>query len=233
MAYRETERTRAVRDERRAVLLTEASGLVAAGGFAAATVKAIAERSGMSVGSVYSYFDGRDELLAAVFRAGADRELDAVRVAVAAADGAAARLATLVRTFARRAVRGRRMAWSLLFEPVDGGIDAERLRYRARYHEVLHDILREGIATGVFPDQDVTVTASALNGAISEALLGRLSPDHTVTRLDESDDDLAIEAILRFCFLGVGFLGVGFLGVGRRDASVPSRVPARTVSDER
>lgn len=203
MAYRETERTRAARDERRAALLTEAGVLVATGGFGAATVKAIATRSGMSVGSVYSHFDGRSELLAAVFRLGADRELAAVRTAVAEADGAAAQLAALVRTFAHRAVRGRRMAWSLLFEPVDPAVDAERLRYRARYHDLLHAILRAGIETGEFPDQDVPITASALNGAISEALLGRLNPDPATA--PSGTDERAIEAIVRFCFLGVGY----------------------------
>ncbi|MGW0175995.1 TetR/AcrR family transcriptional regulator [Rhodococcus sp. NPDC003322] len=208
MAYRATEKTRAAQAQRRAALLAEATALVASGGFAAATVKAIAEKCAVSVGSVYSYFDGSADLLAAVFRVGADQELAAVRAAVDAADGASNRLRALVETFALRAIKGRQLAWSLLFEPVDPRIDAERLAYRADYHALTTEILREGIASGEFPEQHLGVTATALIGAISEALTGRLSPTHAVTT-DNADthgpeDTDTVEAILRFCFHGVG-----------------------------
>ncbi|TQF65476.1 TetR/AcrR family transcriptional regulator [Rhodococcus spelaei] len=204
MAYRATEKTRAAQAQRRAALLDEATALVAKGGFAAATVKAIAERCEVSVGSVYSYFDGSGELLAAVFRVGADQELAAVRDAVDAAAGPVDRLRALVETFALRAIKGRQLAWSLLFEPVDPRIDAERLDYRAAYHALTTEILREGMSTGVFPQQHLEVTAAALIGAISESLTGRLSPAHAVATTD-SDDARTVEAILRFCLHGVGY----------------------------
>ncbi|MFC9790818.1 TetR/AcrR family transcriptional regulator [Rhodococcus sp. NPDC127528] len=204
MAYRSTEKTRAAQAQRREALLSEATALVATGGFAAATVKAIAERCEVSVGSVYSYFDGSGDLLASVFRAGADQELAAVRDAVDAADGAANRLRAVVETFALRAIKGRQLAWSLLFEPVDPRIDAERLIYRADYHALTTEILREGMASGEFPQQHLEVAAAALIGAISESLTGRLSPTHAVTA-DDADDTRTVEAILRFCLHGVGY----------------------------
>ncbi|WP_345345900.1 TetR/AcrR family transcriptional regulator [Rhodococcus olei] len=202
MAYRPTDKTRAAQAQRRAALLTEATALVADGGFAAATVKAIAEKCQVSVGSVYSYFDGSAELLAAVFRAGADQELAAVRAAVEAAQTPTERLRALVETFALRAVRGRRMAWALLFEPVDPRIDAERLTYRAAYHDLTTEILREGIASGDFPPQHLEVAATALIGAISESLTGSLSP--TRAGAGSADDTELVDAILRFCFHGIG-----------------------------
>lgn len=205
MAYRPTDKTRAAKAERRTALLTEATALVAEGGFAAATVKAIAQRSQVSVGSVYSYFDGNADLLAAVFTAGAEQELTAVRTAVAAAGSAADRLRAVVETFALRAIRGRQLAWSLLFEPVDARIDAERLRFRAEYHALTTAILRDGIDTGEFPPGRVDVVATALIGAISEALTGRLSPTHAVATSE--DDAEIVEAIVHFCFHGVGYTG--------------------------
>lgn len=207
MAYRPTEKTRAARAQRRAALLAQATELVATGGFAAATVKAIAERSGLGVGTVYSYFDGNTDLLAAVFRAGADQELAVVRAAVEDADGAPARLRALVETFAMRAIRGRQLAWSLLFEPVDPRIEAERLTYRAAYHELTTEILREGTAAGVFPAQHLGVTAAALIGAISEALTGRLAANHAVTGAEDADDRRIVESIVRFCFHGIDYTG--------------------------
>ncbi|MFI6433619.1 TetR/AcrR family transcriptional regulator [Rhodococcus oryzae] len=204
MAYRATEKTRAAQAERREVLLAEAGKLVAAGGFSAASVKAIAENCGVSVGSVYSYFDGRSDLLAAVFRRGADQELNEVRMAVAEHSGAADRLRALVETFARRAIRGRQMAWSLLFEPVDPLVDEERLIYRGSYAELTTAILRDGIEGGELPDQHVGITAAALIGAISESLTGRLSPIPVELPENFSDDDI-VDAILQLCLRAVGF----------------------------
>ncbi|MBP1159044.1 TetR/AcrR family transcriptional regulator [Rhodococcus sp. PvR099] len=204
MAYRATEKTRAAQAERREVLLAEAGKLVAAGGFSAASVKAIAENCGVSVGSVYSYFDGRSDLLAAVFRRGADQELNEVRMAVAEHSGAADRLRALVETFARRAIRGRQMAWSLLFEPVDPLVDEERLIYRGSYAELTTAILRDGIEEGELPDQHVGITAAALIGAISESLTGRLSPI-PVELPDTFSDDAIVDAILQLCLRAVGF----------------------------
>ncbi|AQA23924.1 bacterial regulatory, tetR family protein [Rhodococcus sp. MTM3W5.2] len=204
MAYRATEKTRAAQAERREVLLAEAGKLVAAGGFSAASVKAIAENCGVSVGSVYSYFDGRSDLLAAVFRRGADQELNEVRMAVAEHSGAADRLRALVETFARRAIRGRQMAWSLLFEPVDPLVDEERLIYRGSYAELTTAILRDGIEEGELPDQHVGIAAAALIGAISESLTGRLSPIPVELPETFSDDDI-VDAILQLCLRAVGF----------------------------
>ena len=52
----------------------------------------------------------------------------------AAATGArrAERIAAGVETFARRALRGRRLAWALLAEPVDPAVEAERLHLPPR-----------------------------------------------------------------------------------------------------
>lgn len=224
MAYRPTEKTRAAKAQRRTALLTEATRLVAEGGFAAATVKAIAERCQVSVGSVYSHFDGNADLLASVFRSGADQELAAVRTAVAEAGSAADRLRALVETFALRAIRGRQLAWSLLFEPVDPRIDAERLNYRADYHALTTDILRDGMESGEFPRQHLAVTATALIGAISEALTGRLSPTHAVAT--DTDDADTVEAILRFCLHGVGYVDTE-----PRSTTAPVRPSPREGSD--
>ncbi|GGL02406.1 TetR/AcrR family transcriptional regulator [Nocardia jinanensis] len=221
MVYRPTEKTRAARAQRRAALLKEATELVATGGFAAATVKAIAERSGLSVGTVYSYFDGNTDLLAAVFRAGADQELAVIEAAVSRADDAPARVRALVETFAMRAIRGRQLAWSLLFEPVDPRIEAERLTYRAAYHRLTTEILREGIEAGVFGDQHLGVTAAALIGAVSESLTGRLSPSHAVTADEEADDRRIVESILRFCFHGIDYTG----DAARRAPDAPQPTP--------
>ncbi|WP_460304957.1 TetR/AcrR family transcriptional regulator [Actinocorallia aurea] len=203
MAYRATEATRRNAEAKRAGFLRAARELMADRGFGAATVAAIAAASGTSVGSVYSYFDGREDLLAEVFRSAAGHELEAVRRAVAeAGTDPRARLDAVISTFAGRALQGRRMAWALLFEPVTPAVEAERLVYRRSYTELLAEILRDGVAARAFAAQDASLAASAVMGAISEALIGGLRPaDGNEPGPSAPTPDAAIvEGIRLFCF---------------------------------
>ncbi|MFD1860994.1 TetR/AcrR family transcriptional regulator [Aeromicrobium camelliae] len=204
MPYRETDATRRRAEERRAGLLRAARELVARHGFAGAKITAIAQECGTSVGLVYTYFDNRDELLATVFRESASHELTAVRSATAAADPAAhARLDAFIRTFAGRALRGRQLAWSLLFEPVSPIVEAERLTYRRAYVDLAESILRDGIADGTFAPQNVGLSGAALIGAISESLVGRLNPVG-YDGLDALEDAVIVDAIVTFCCRALG-----------------------------
>ena len=205
MAYRQTERTRRHAQEKQVAFLEAAHDLVAHVGFAGAKVSAIARACGSSTGSLYSYFGSRDELLAEVFRRAADHELTVVRAAVAGApNDPSARLGALVDTFTQRALRSRRMAWSLLFEPVSPAVEGERLVYRRAYVALGEDVIRDGIEENLFARQNVRVASSAVIGAISEALVGRLAPEvepHDV--LDMKDEQLVAE-IRDFCFRALG-----------------------------
>ncbi|MFI6344303.1 TetR/AcrR family transcriptional regulator [Streptomyces sp. NPDC050560] len=205
MAYRQTDRTRRHAEEKQVALLGAAHDLVARHGFAGAKVSAIARASHVSTGSLYSYFASREELLAAVFRRAADRELTAVRAAVAAAPaGARDRLDALIHTFTGRALRGRRMAWSLLFEPVSPTVEAERLGYRRAYTDLGEAVIGDGIAEGAFVPQNVAVAAAAVIGAISESLVGRLTPAEPGPPDPRVADDLLRHEIHGFCLRALG-----------------------------
>jgi AcrR family transcriptional regulator len=197
--YRQTASTRKNAENKRDGLLRAARSLVASGGFAAATVAAVAARGQVSVGSVYSYFDSRDGLLAEVFRSAAGHEIDVVRAAVTGADRPATdRLAALIRTFGGRALQGRRMAWALLFEPVNPAVEAERLTYRRSYTDLGEQIIRAGLADGDFVPQDARLASSAVMGAVSEALIGWLRPD------SPEPSPGTLDEIERFCFRALG-----------------------------
>lgn len=206
--YRPTALTRKNAEDKRDGFLRAARGLVAADGFRAATVAAIAARCQASVGSVYSYFDSRDRLLAEVFRSAASHEIDLVRAAVSdAGQQASERLGELVRIFSGRALHGRRMAWALLFEPVSPVVEAERLVYRSSYTDIGEQIIRDGLASGVFVPQDARLASSAVMGAVSEALVGWIRPDSPEPSAGELES--VIEGIRSFCFraLGVSYSG--------------------------
>jgi AcrR family transcriptional regulator len=203
MPYRQTALTRKKAEDKRDGLLRAARSLVATGGFKAATVAAIATRCQASVGSVYSYFDSRDWLLAEVFRSAASHEIDTARVAVAGTERPPPeRLNALIRTFAGRALHGRRMAWALLFEPVSPAVEAERLIYRRSYTELSEQIIRDGLAGGDFVPQDAGLAASAVMGAVSESLVGWIRPDSPEPTSEAQAG--ALDGIRLFCFRALG-----------------------------
>ena len=166
MAYRSTERTEARRAETRKRITIAARELIAEGGYVGAPVAAVADRTGVAVGTVYQYFPSKSELFAEVFREASQHEVDAMRDAIESSPGPAAdRMATGIEAFARRALRGRRLAWALLAEPVDPAVEAERLHFRHSYRDLMAEVITEGMEAGELPAQDVDATAAALIGA--------------------------------------------------------------------
>jgi AcrR family transcriptional regulator len=160
-------------------LLRAARELIEEGGYGAATVIAIAERTGVASGTLYRHFASKEELFVELFRAVCDREVRAMREAADAMPEDSPyvdRMETVLATFAARALRRPRLAWALIAEPVDPLVDAERIVYRARYRAMTAEALRAGIAAGELPEQNVELTAAALVGGCGEALVGPLSP---------------------------------------------------------
>lgn len=180
-------------------LVGAAHQLLEEGGYTGASVQAVADRAGVSAGALYRHFASKAELFVEVFRDAAKRDLAAV-------DGAAAqgscieRLEAAVAAHARRALSRRRLAWALLYEPVDPLIDAERLVYRRKYCRQMAGLLRQAIAAGEIPEQDVELSAAGLVGAIAESLVGPLSP--VAGRILAEAEIVA--ALVRFCRRSVG-----------------------------
>jgi AcrR family transcriptional regulator len=200
VAYRPTPRTEARRAEVREGIVRAARDLIAHGGYAEARVAVVAERAGVATGTVYRYFPSKAELFAEVFRRASQREVDAMAEATHA-DGrpAAERAATAAEMWARRALRARRLAYSLLAEPVDPLVEAERLAFRRAYRDVVAALIAEGIAARELPPQDPDITAAALVGALGEALVGPLSPTG-----DEADPDVLVTEVVSFWLRALG-----------------------------
>jgi len=160
-------------------LLRAARELIEEGGYGAASVIAIGERAGLAAGTLYRHFGSKEGLFVEVFRSVCDGEVRAIQSAAASMPHDAShvdRLETVLATFAQRALRSPRLAWALIAEPVDPLVDAERLAYRERYSAITADTLRQAIAAGELPHQNVELTAAALVGGCGEALVGPLSP---------------------------------------------------------
>jgi AcrR family transcriptional regulator len=197
--YRPTERTEAHNAATRRRIVAAARGLIAKGGYAEAQVAAVASRAGVAIGTVYRHFPSKADLFAEVFREASQREVDAVAAAARqAADSAAARIAAAVEIFARRALRGRRLAWALIAEPVNPAVEAERLVFRRAYRDLFSEVIAIGVESGELPLQDPELSAAALVGAIGEALVGPVSP----TAAGEGAESV-VGSLTEFCIRSV------------------------------
>jgi AcrR family transcriptional regulator len=199
MPYRETAQTRARRDAARERIVQAARDQVAEGGYASASVQAVARRARVATGSVYRHFPSKADLFAEVFRRASQRELDVV-IALTADNHLppTERIAAAAETFARRALAAPTMAYALLAEPVDPAVESERLRFRRGYRDAFKRALDDGIATGEFREHDTEIAAAAIVGALGEALVGPLSPASNGHGAPQHHDAL-IANLVQFC----------------------------------
>lgn len=196
MAYRRTENATQRLADKRARILKAARDLVADGGWAAAQVDHVAAKAGVATGTVYRYWSSKAELCAEIVAAVSAREVAIVKAIADADDSPMEKLPAAIRTFASRALRGRRLAYALIAEPVDPEVEAVRLDYRAQLALCLERILREGIMRGTFPRLDPAVAAACIVGAFMEALIGPLAPSKGT---GPGADRHLIEQISQFC----------------------------------
>ncbi|MFN2617865.1 MAG: TetR/AcrR family transcriptional regulator [Thermoleophilaceae bacterium] len=197
MPYRPTPQTEARKAATRERIVTAALTQVAAGGFASASVQAVATRAGVAVGTVYRYFPSKAGLFAEVFRRASERELRVV-LEVSAADErpAAERIAAAVEAFCRRALAGATLAYAQIAEPVDPAVESERLRLRRGYRDAFARVLEDGIAAGELRAHDPQTVAAALVGALGEALVGPLSAANGGGR---RRNEALVAALVQFC----------------------------------
>ncbi|WP_209323552.1 TetR family transcriptional regulator [Brevibacterium renqingii] len=203
MAYRPTARTRANAQQRRLSIESAARHVIARGGFAAASVAAVAREAECSTGLIYTYYANRDELLRAVFARASGHELAVIETAVAQASTAAAIAESVAEVFVRRAVTGRRLAHALLFEEVPDAVQLERLILRRGYvasvaagldrasghsHPVRAGAESPSAAGGAARDVSTVpaeVAARFIVGGIAENLVDVLDPTTPPPRPDE------------------------------------------------
>jgi AcrR family transcriptional regulator len=176
MPYRRTESVVRRLAEREEAILEAATTLAAESGMAAVQIAAVAARAGIAAGTVYRYFPSKTDLVAKLVAAVAGRELTAMAAAGDAAPGPLSALAAAISTFAARALNERRLTWAVIGEPVDAQIDAMRLDFRQSLAAELETRINAAIAGRHLPEQDASVAAPAIVGALMEGLLGPLAP---------------------------------------------------------
>ena len=200
MVYRQTDKVAGRIADRRARILSAASDLVAEDGWSAARISNVAAKAGIATGTVYRYWPSKADLCVEVVRTVSTREIAVVN-AIAESDlKPTEKLTAVIETFVTRALRGRRLAYALIVEPVDPEVEAVRLLYRSQLAQCFERVLREGIMRGAFPQIEPAIAAACIVGALMESLIGPLAP---ATGPGNSADRDSILQISAFCLRAI------------------------------
>jgi AcrR family transcriptional regulator len=194
MPYRRTESVTRRLAARQAAIVAAAGESAREGGMAAVQIAPVAQRAGIAAGTVYRYFPGKTDLVAALLAEISAREIAALRRAADIAPGPLSALSAMIMTFAGRALRDRRLTFAAIAEPVDAELDAERLKFRKALAGEFASRIAAASAGGHLPDQDSTLSAAALLGLLIEGLIGPLAPD-AANREREVVQSLALIAL--------------------------------------
>jgi AcrR family transcriptional regulator len=176
MPYRRTENVTRRLAARHAAILAAAREAVREGGMAAVQIAPVAQRAGIAAGTVYRYFPGKTDLVAALLAELAEREVGAMRAAAAAAPGPLSALAAAIVTFATRALRQRRLIVAAMAETAETELAPAQRGFRTALAQEFAARIAATIAGRHLPEQDGALAAAALIGLLTEALVGPLAP---------------------------------------------------------
>ncbi|MAR91718.1 MAG: TetR family transcriptional regulator [Pseudomonadales bacterium] len=171
MAYRATAFTENRKAQTRSRLLKEATRLVSRAGFRGLSIAQVASASGVATGTVYRYFPSKSELCIAVFEQATQREIDAVKAASRLPRPPLQQLEQAFDCFIQRALKNPHLAYALIAEPVDPGLEQTRLVYRGRWAETFAQLIQQGIDQGALAQQPAHLVGTALVGAMAETVI--------------------------------------------------------------
>lgn len=177
MPYRRTENVSRRLAARRAAIVAAARDAASEGGLLALQIEPVAAKAGIAAGTVYRYFPGKTDLVAALLGEISDAEIGALRRAAEAAPGPLSALAAAIMTFAARALRDRRLLYAAIAEPVDADLNAARATFRQALAAEFAALVTAAASRGQLPEQDAGLATAALLGILIEGLLGPHAPD--------------------------------------------------------
>jgi AcrR family transcriptional regulator len=222
MPYRRTENVTRKLAARHGAIIAAARALAGEGGMGSVQIAAVAERAGIAAGTVYRYFPAKTDLIAALVAAQSAAELAALNRAADAAPGPLSALAAAVVTFAARALASRRLAFAMVAEAVEPGLEAVLRNYRGALAGAFETRIRRALERGLLPAQDAGVAAAALVGALIEGLIGPLAPGPTH---DPAQDRAQVQTLTLF-----GLRGLGVIDARARGLVVQTALPQPGVS---
>jgi len=224
MVYRRTQQVMKRLAARRRAILTAARDIASNGGMAAVQIAPVALRADVAAGTVYRYFPSKADLISELIAEVARDELTAIRRAANAAPGPSSALAAAIATVAVHMVSHKKLAWGILAEPVDVDVAATRLASRREIAGEIEARIMAAVSAGHLPQQNTSLAATALLGALHEALVRPLAPDNF-------DDQAALRDLVQTATL-LALRAVGVTDARARGLVVQAALPARMPAGE-
>jgi TetR/AcrR family transcriptional regulator, fatty acid metabolism regulator protein len=159
------------REQRRRAILDSAIRVFAEHGFFAARIRDIAAGAGVAEGTIYLYYEGKDDLLLTAFRERVREFVSSIGDALAAPSPMEERLARFVRTQFAMVEADPALATVLLLETRQsprfyGGGVRDALK---EYAQAIDRLVASGVERGeVRPDVDIPLVRRMLIGALEE-----------------------------------------------------------------
>ncbi|MDR7537829.1 MAG: TetR/AcrR family transcriptional regulator [Armatimonadota bacterium] len=170
-------RSQSVESPTRERLLQAAMDVFAQRGYHGATVDDIVAASETSKGAFYHYFASKQAIFLSLLDRLAELVETCVEAAIAAEEGALAKVEAALRVVLEVASGHRDLARILLIEAAALGPEFEqsRLGIHRRFAALIRRHLDRAIADGAIPPQDTDAAAAAWIGAINEVVTQRLA----------------------------------------------------------
>jgi AcrR family transcriptional regulator len=201
MAYQTTEKTAANRAYKYQKIIDITQQQIAQAGFASVYMADIAKQADIATGTLYRYFANKQQLCGEIFRIYTEIEVNLVQAIATQVDKSPVdKLISAITTFAQRAITSRHLAWSLIAEPLDPALEAQRLKYRQAYCDIYTTLIEEGISAQQFRQQNAAISAAAIVGALAESLVGPLAK----SAQSSIDAQQLISNIVAFCLFALG-----------------------------
>ena len=182
-------------------------------------------RANVAAGTVYRYFPSKAELISELIADVSRDELAAIRRAADAAPGPSSALAAAVTTVAVHVLSQRKLAWGILAEPVDVDVSASRLASRREISGEIAARIDAAVRAGHLPAQDTALAATALLGALHEALVGPLAPENMDDPARLRD---AVQTVTLLALRAVGVMDARARGLVVQ-AVLPAVLPAKAL----
>jgi AcrR family transcriptional regulator len=184
-------RARATRD----AILEAAAQIIGAGGLSAFNTNAVAERAGVSIGSLYQYFGNKDALMVALIHRQQENQLTSVTKAVASVERSD--LTTTIRVIVRAAMQHHHdnalLASAIDHEEARLPLDAELTAYLDQGGELIRHLLERHASEIANVDLDqAVITLPALVRAVTDSWANRHPP-----MLDVAENE-AVRAVLGY-----------------------------------
>ncbi|GAA5344971.1 TetR family transcriptional regulator [Planifilum fimeticola] len=187
--------------EKYEAIIDAAIRVIAENGYHNAQVSKIAREAKVADGTIYLYFENKDDMLISLFNEKMGAFIETVREATARVDSAPDQLRELMRLHFAHLEKNPKMAIVTQIElrqsnrKVRRGI-AETLK---KYMDVIDDIIRSGIDQGIFrPDVDVRVARRMIFGTLDETVTSWIMNDCKYSLMDQ------VEPIHRLFLYGMG-----------------------------